>query len=203
LPWEAFDCPGCAPFEHGDDFRWTFLVSRGSFTLDYSPSGAIEDVASEAVAGTSTTTTNHCAGPGTATTLCELADGSTDAFLPLISAAPGGSVDGLTLRRGDGTPTPSITLTWNPSCSEADTDYEVYEGQIGSWYSHAGPASEAICSTGGATSATFDSGAGDHYYLVVPRNESDEGSYGRAGDGQERPVALPPCTGQSLGGCGG
>jgi hypothetical protein len=27
----------------------------------------------------------------------------------------------------------SIKLDWFPSCSPADTDYEVYEGTIGTW----------------------------------------------------------------------
>jgi hypothetical protein len=93
------------------------------------------------------------------------------------------------VRNDGGTPTPSITLTWPPSCSNADTDYEVYEGEIGAWYSHVSPASGAVCSTGGATGATFDAGAGNRYYLVVPRDALIEGSYGQDGDGLERPVS--------------
>jgi len=202
VPWETFDCAGCVPFGPDDDFQWTMEINRGAPTFDYTPGGAIEDVMSEAVAGTWTTTPNSCAIPGTATTICELSDGSTDTFVPLAPSAPGGQVSGLILERNDsGTPTPSITLTWHPSCSNADTDHAIYEGEIGVWYSHVAPASGAICSTGGVVTATLDAGAGSHYYLVVPRDSLVEGSYGVDGDELERPASTAPCAGQSLGGC--
>ncbi|MDX1389026.1 MAG: hypothetical protein R3344_07535, partial [Acidobacteriota bacterium] len=140
VPWEAFVCDGCVPFGPGDDFRWTMAVSRGLFTFDYTPDGPIEDVMSEAVAGTWTTTPDGCDTAGSAATLCELADGSSDAFVPLAPRAPGGQVDGLVLERNEiGTATPSITLTWHPSCSNTDNDYAVYEGELGVWYSHVEP----------------------------------------------------------------
>ena len=198
VPWEAFDCIGCAPFGPGDAFQWTMEINRGSFSLDYQPDGPIEDVMTEAVAGTWTTTSSSCATPGPATTLCELSDGSSDAFVPVAFPAPGGRASGLLLERNDSAP--SITLTWNPSCSNADTDYAIYEGEIGVWYSHLAPASGSICSTGGGETATFDAGAGDRYYLVVPRDSQIEGSYG-GGDGTERPVSMTPCAPQSLGAC--
>jgi hypothetical protein len=201
VPWEAFDCAGCAPFGPGDEFRWTMEVSRGELNLDYQPDGAIEDVMTEAVAGAWTTTSNGCAVPGTSTILCELADGSADALVPLAPTPPGGQVDGLVLERNESGPTPSITLTWHPSCSNSDTDYAIYEGEIGVWYSHVAPASGAICSSGGAVTATFDAGEGDRYYLVVPRDTVVEGSYGVDGGALERPPSTVPCAAPYLGGC--
>ena len=38
-------------------------------------------------------------------------------------------------------------------------------------------------------SITFDLADGDRYYLVVPHNESEEGSYGLDSDAVERPQA--------------
>lgn len=204
VPWEAFDCVGCVPFGPGDDFQWTMEISRGELTVDYTPDGPIEDVMTEPVAGTWTTTPNGCSTPGPATTTCEIADGSTDAFVPIAPGAPGGRVDGLTLERNDaGTATPSITLTWNPSCSNADTDYAVYEGEIGVWYGHVSPSGGSICTTSGAVTATFDADSGDRYYLVVPRDSLIEGSYGHGINEAERPASVTPCTGQNLGGCPG
>ena len=59
IPWTAFVV---APFGPGDDFRFTMLINRGNLSLDFVPDGAIEDLMSEPVAGTTTTTTNSCPG---------------------------------------------------------------------------------------------------------------------------------------------
>lgn len=64
------------------DLRFTLLVTRGEFHLDYRPDGAIEDLFSEAIAGSATTSGDDCPAPGPGATLCELADGSIDAFVP-------------------------------------------------------------------------------------------------------------------------
>jgi hypothetical protein len=82
-----------------------------------------------------------------------------------------------------------ITLSWSPSCVSADLDYEVYEGKIGSYYSHAAK----FCSTSGDTTMTFVPAVGNSYYIVVPINELNEGSYGLRSDGSERPVAADAC----------
>ena len=68
---------------------------------------------------------------------------------------------------------------------------------IGTYDTHA----ERFCSSGGLLGITFTPGAGDHYYLVVPRNGSREGSYGRASDGSERPPGSPACANQMIGPC--
>jgi hypothetical protein len=99
---------------------------------------------------------------------------------------------GLTVERSGA----DLTLSWSSSCAQGDTDYEVYEGSIGTWYSHA-PLS---CSTGGAISTTVAPGVGNHYYLVVPTDTTVEGSYGVDGDLMERPAAATGCLPQQIGG---
>jgi hypothetical protein len=75
-----------------------------------------------------------------------------------------------------------LTLEWGASCSATDNDYGIYEGTLGSFYSHF----SKVCSTGGATSWTFTPGNGDKYYLVVPNDGTNEGSYGFDSSGTER-----------------
>lgn len=118
------------------------------------------------------------------------------AFIPAPGTVPDGSaVPGtpLTVVKS-GT---NLALSWGSSCKAADTDYEVYEGALGSWYSHA----SKVCSTAGATSVTFAAPAGLTYYLVVPRNALREGSYGRATSGAERPQGSAACLTREIGVC--
>jgi hypothetical protein len=91
----------------------------------------------------------------------------------------------------------SLRLTWGPSCLSADTDYEIYEGQLGNFASHA----PHYCSTNGETGVNLTPGDGDMYYLVVPRNLSWEGSYGTTSDGTERPRGTSACLPQAVGAC--
>jgi arylsulfate sulfotransferase len=109
-------------------------------------------------------------------------------------AAPGSVLDGL---RVDKAATGEVILDWAPSCIASDTDYEVYEGQVGDFTSH----SQAFCSTAGQTTKTFMPYDGNWYYLVVPHNGSEEGSYGTDSDGLERPQASSACRVQTLGVC--
>ncbi|TDI46382.1 MAG: hypothetical protein E2P01_09160 [Acidobacteria bacterium] len=80
---------------------------------------------------------------------------------------------------------------------QIDTDYEIYEGQVGSYYSHG----LKLCSTGGASGAIVFPAAGNTYYLVVPANATAEGSYGVAGNGVERPPGIAACKAQQAGAC--
>ena len=91
----------------------------------------------------------------------------------------------------------NLLLSWGASCSANDTDYEVYEGDIGTWTSHG----FKLCSTGGATAGIVIPGAGSMYYLVVPSNPTGEGSYGLTGNSIERPVGSPQCKVQQAGAC--
>jgi hypothetical protein len=205
IPWSAFGCTGCPSacscpgFGPGQPFRFTMTVARGSLTLDFSPDGAHEDVMSEAVAGTTTTTTDSCPGFGTGNTACELADQTADAYIPRVTLAheldPGGTVNGLTLNKGAGS---SIQLDWFPSCSVDDIDYGVYEGSIGDWTDH--QPVNGLCMAGGLT-ATFTPGTGSQYYLIVPTNGPVEGSYGQDSASAQRPASTAPCTVQVLGSC--
>jgi hypothetical protein len=208
ITWDGFGCTGwtaqdgcgagatasscgCPDFGPGTPFSFTTVVSRGNFTLDFTPSGAIEDVASEAIAGTTTRTPNSCPGAGIGVTQCEIADASTDTFGPELALDPGGTLSGLRIVRNGTGPTSPITLRWNPSCSFGDTDYGVYEGNLHALpgYDHA----QVLCSTSGETTATFDAGSGDRYYLVVPTDGVQEGSYGAPA---QRPPATIPCRAQ-------
>ncbi len=88
----------------------------------------------------------------------------------------------------------NLTLTWGASCRTSDTDYAVYAGTLGIFPSHA----PRLCTTGGATTATFPAPSGSAYYLVVPRNAAREGSYGRGSDGAERPQGIDACLPQAI-----
>ncbi|MBN2382793.1 hypothetical protein JXQ70_07915 [bacterium] len=93
--------------------------------------------------------------------------------------------------------TSNLILAWSASCLTADTDYEVYEGLIGNFTSH----TSKICTTSGSTGAFITPASGDRYYLVVPNNTVNEGSYGIDSDGVERPVGLSQCLPQEVGVC--
>lgn len=91
----------------------------------------------------------------------------------------------------------AISLSWGTSCKSTDSDYEIYEGSIGTYYSH----SPNLCSTGGATNQTILPGAGSAmgtYYLIVPRNGGAEGSYGTASGGAQIPQGTLACLSQAI-----
>jgi hypothetical protein len=85
----------------------------------------------------------------------------------------------------------SITVSWSTSCSQGADDYEIYEGSIGVWYSHT---SKVCTDTGHDLKETFAPAAGSDYYLVVPRDAVEEGSYGTNSGGVERPVGAAQCV---------
>jgi hypothetical protein len=108
--------------------------------------------------------------------------------------AGSGAVAGLTVAlEGNG----DVTLAWDPSCDPNDTDYKVYEGSLTGFYSHV----PVACSTAGATLWTFPAQTGSRYFLVVPGNESLEGSYGATSGGAERPPAATGCHPQRVNPC--
>jgi len=102
------------------------------------------------------------------------------------SSGSPGDVAGLLLSKNGG----DLGLAWSPSCSPAATDYAVYRGVVGTWYSH----TIEQCSTGGSTATTLTPTAGSDYYLVVPINPAAEGSYGKDGSGSELPPAAVACV---------
>ena len=112
--------------------------------------------------------------------------------------APGTAPDGtsgtpLTVARSGG----DLTLSWGASCSASGVDYAIYQGAIGSWYSHA----QKFCTTQGLLTKTFAADPGDLYFLVVPLTADNEGSYGKNSALVERPPGAPACKTQLLGGC--
>lgn len=90
-----------------------------------------------------------------------------------------------------------LTLQWGASCLAGDTDYAIYSGSMTDFRSYA----PLLCTTGGATTATLTPAAGSEFYLVVPRNASQEGSYGFDGNGAERPASATSCLVQALAAC--
>jgi hypothetical protein len=91
----------------------------------------------------------------------------------------------------------NLLLSWSASCVASDTNYEIYEGTIGSYYDH----HLKLCDTGGATGAVISPAAASSYYLAVPQNAEGEGSYGRDSTGAERPVGTSQCKVQHSGAC--
>jgi hypothetical protein len=118
------------------------------------------------------------------------------AFIYYGQAPPpaAGGVESLVVGRADGE---QIVLGWGASCKATDTDYAIYEGILGSFASHV----SRVCSTGGATTETLTPEEGDTYYLVVPRNGTYEGSYGKTSAGTERAAAAVACMPQQVGAC--
>ncbi len=90
-----------------------------------------------------------------------------------------------------------ISLSWGASCQSTDTDYQVYEGQMGDFTSH----QQRFCSTSGATTTTLTPSSGSAYYLVVPRNATEEGSYGTDSSGMERLQGPTACLPQGYSPC--
>jgi hypothetical protein len=120
------------------------------------------------------------------------------AFAPVAGGyvPDGADVSGTQLRIGKAG-AEDVTLAWGPSCLSTDTDYEVYEGTLGDFGSHA----PVLCSTGGATMVTLTPEAGDRYFLAVPRNGMREGSYGLDASDVQRPQAVSACLIQEIGTC--
>jgi len=92
-----------------------------------------------------------------------------------------------------------ISITWSESNCAGAQDYGIYVGVLGQWYSHV-----AIdCHDDGSNlTETVPCPPQDVYYLVVPFNDSDEGSYGRDSSSNERPPAvLSTCRPSQALGC--
>ena len=111
-----------------------------------------------------------------------------------VLPAPGAVLGGLQV---DKTAAGEVVLTWGASCLTTDTDYEIYEGRLGDFTSH----EPAFCSTAGQTTKTFAPFDGGWYYLVIPTNGVEEGSYGTDSASAERPRGSSVCLAQTLGVC--
>lgn len=84
-----------------------------------------------------------------------------------------------------------LTISWTASCSSGATDYGIYEGEIGIWYSHV----RIDCFDDGAdrTEEVTPAPGRALYYLVVPQNAEFVGSFGFTGTGSQRPAATVSC----------
>jgi hypothetical protein len=67
-----------------------------------------------------------------------------------------------------------IDINWSPSCSAGAEDYGIYEGTIGSWYSHR---RKTCTDPVPAFTERITPQNANSYYLVVPHNLAEEGSY--------------------------
>ena len=129
-------------------------------------------------------------------------NGWQEADLRTGDPAPAGRIPGqtgwagqpMTIGKGDGA---RLVLTWDASCMDTDSDYAIYEGELGDFTTH----ESRYCSTGGETTRTFTPLAGDTYYIVVPMNPTREGSYGTDSNGLERPAGVGNCLPQQIGTC--
>jgi hypothetical protein len=84
-----------------------------------------------------------------------------------------------------------LRISWTASCSAGAEEYAIYEGTIGEWYSH----TAVDCSDdGGDMAEDIPLSDGNRYYLVVPVNPSQEGSYGTASNRTERPPGAAACA---------
>ncbi len=133
-----------------------------------------------------------------------LADGSQAMYVytvPSLADATGAGAVGDSLRVDRSAVTPGdITLSWGASCSAYASDYAIYEGTLGSWYSHV----QRTCTdTGADLTEDLTPSTASSYYLVVPLGADGEGSYGTDSTGAERPIGSGArCAAvQSIGPC--
>jgi hypothetical protein len=89
----------------------------------------------------------------------------------------------------------ALRLTWEDQGPTVPA-YNIYEGTLGSYYSHAILRCGVTGTADGAGSRSLDitpSGTGNHYYLVTSSDSCGEGSPGRSSDGRRRPLPAPAC----------
>jgi hypothetical protein len=111
-------------------------------------------------------------------------DGFIRRLIGGTGAGPGRTPATLTIEKA---PSGQLQLTWDSSVCSGSTDHAIYEGSIGSWTSHQ---SITCTDTGGDRQEIIAPSAGDRYYLVVPLDTQDEGSYGVDSQATERSRAL-------------
>jgi hypothetical protein len=113
---------------------------------------------------------------------------STAGYADIVGSVPS---SGPPLLIGKNTATSQhLDLTWGDSCGPDQNDFAVYEGTIGTWYSH----TKKLCTTAGAQNASdLTPSAASSYYLVVALSTTSEGSYGTNSAGAEIPVGVSSC----------
>lgn len=90
---------------------------------------------------------------------------------------------------------PGLRLTWE-DLGPTVPAYNIYEGTIGAWYSHAPLVCGVTGVADGAGNRFLDitpTGSGNHYYLVTASDSCGEGSAGRGKNGLRRPMPGGTC----------
>lgn len=109
---------------------------------------------------------------------------------PGTVSLPGSFHPVLVERSGSG-----LRLTWE-DLGPTVPAYNIYEGTIGSWYSHAPLLCGVTGTADGGGNRFLDitpTGAANRYYLVTASDACGEGSPGRAGSGLRRPMPNGTC----------
>jgi hypothetical protein len=116
--------------------------------------------------------------------------GSKVEGLACVSSNPG--LDSNVQVRKAAAPAGDIVISWSPSCSNGAQDSGIYQGTIGSWYSH----TAIDChDDGGDNQEQITPAAGNVYFLVVPYNCGGEGTYtDLSPSGVARPVGASVCA---------
>jgi len=113
-----------------------------------------------------------------------------------LSTAPPGEVP---MKNGSGNPLlitksgNNLILSWSaPGGNCIPTDYGIYRGNIGEYYSH----TQIDCYDDGPDylQETIPSDVGSYYFIIVARTDTVEGSYGKNSNGTERPVGITKCV---------
>jgi hypothetical protein len=97
---------------------------------------------------------------------------------------------------GGGVDPDSVELTWDVPCNDAavpNQDYAIYKGNFGDWTN----LTNLSCTTGHAQSFLTETTDDNIFWLVVPQNSANEGSYGHNSQGERSPSSLP-CKPQAL-----
>jgi hypothetical protein len=100
---------------------------------------------------------------------------------------------------GGGVQGGSLALSWGPPCNDAEVpnqDYGVYQGTLDDWSN----LTNVTCTTGLSRSFLLETNEENVFWLVVPQNSANEGSYGLSSSGERAPAVIP-CKPQAIGAC--
>lgn len=101
---------------------------------------------------------------------------------------PPGVSDGLTVNKDA---SQNLVLAWNADCG-GTTTYGIYRGDLLSGYSSIAP-EPGFCSVAGTTATIPQGSNAADFFLVVPNNGTDEGSYGTTSSGARRVPSATAC----------
>ncbi len=123
---------------------------------------------------------------------------SQTATVTVTPLQPGRVPDTLLLRKNTGDPG-LLDLNWTASCGNSVTGYGVYQGTLGTFYSHA--PLNSLCAVAGLAVTGQPTAAVSSYYVIVPQSSTREGSYGLDSNALEIPPSGAPCqAAQTFGG---